>query len=101
MAEFHKVHIQEIKQETADAVSVVFSVPESLKADFSFTAGQYVTLQKEINGKTIRRAYSICSTPASGEIRVAIKKVEKGVFSTYATSDLKVGDAIEITAPEL
>lgn len=100
MAEFHKVHIQEIKQETADAVSIVFSIPENLKADFNFTAGQYVTLQKEINGETIRRAYSICSTPASGEIRVAIKKVEKGVFSTYATSDLKVGDAIEITAPE-
>ena len=100
MAEFHKVHIQEIKQETADAVSVVFSIPENLKANFNFTAGQYVTLQKEINGETIRRAYSICSTPASGEIRVAIKKVEKGVFSTYATSDLKVGDAIEITAPE-
>ncbi len=100
MAEFHKVHIQEIKQETADAVSVVFSIPESLKADFNFTAGQYVTLQTEINGETIRRAYSICATPASGEIRVAIKKVEKGVFSTHATSDLKVGDAIEITAPE-
>ena len=100
MAEFHKVHIQEIKQETADAVSVVFSIPENLKANFNFTAGQYVTLQKEINGETIRRAYSICSTPASGEIRVAIKKVEKGVFSTYATSDLKVGDAIEITVPE-
>jgi len=100
MAEFHKVHIQEIKQETADAVSIVFSIPENLKADFNFTAGQYVTLQKEINGETIRRAYSICSTPASGEIRVAIKKVEKGVFSTYATSDLKVGDAIEITVPE-
>ena len=100
MAEFHKVNIQEIKQETASAVSVVFSIPENLKADFNFTAGQYVTLQKEIKGETIRRAYSICSTPASGEIRVAIKKVEKGVFSTYATSDLKVGDAIEITAPE-
>ncbi len=100
MAEFHKVHIQEIKQETADAVSVVFSIPEDLKADFSFTAGQYVTLQKEINGEEVRRAYSICSSPESGDIRVAIKAVEKGVFSMHATSDLKVGDEIEITAPE-
>jgi len=100
MAEFHKVHIQEIKQETADAVSVVFKIPENLKADFKFTAGQYATLQTEIKGEPVRRAYSICSTPESGEIRVAIKKVEKGVFSTYATSELKVGDAIEIAAPE-
>jgi len=100
MAEFHKVHIQEIRPETADAVSVVFKIPENLKADFKFTAGQYVTLQTAINGEVIRRAYSICATPESGEIRVAIKKVEKGVFSTYATTALKVGDAIEITAPE-
>jgi len=100
MAEFHKVHIQEIRPETADAVSVVFKIPENLKADFKFTAGQYVTLQTAINGEVIRRAYSICATPESGEIRVAIKKVAKGIFSTYATTALKVGDAIEITAPE-
>jgi len=100
MAEFHKVHIQEIRPETADAVSVVFKIPESLKADFKFTAGQYLTLQTAINGEVTRRAYSICATPESGEIRVAIKKVAEGVFSTYATTALKVGDAIEITAPE-
>jgi ring-1,2-phenylacetyl-CoA epoxidase subunit PaaE len=100
MAEFHKVYIQEIKQETADAVSVVFKIPENLKSDFKFKAGQYITLQKEINNEEVRRAYSICSTPESGEIRVAIKKVEKGVFSTYATTQLKVGDEIEISVPE-
>jgi ring-1,2-phenylacetyl-CoA epoxidase subunit PaaE len=100
MAEFHKVHIQEIRQETADAVSVVFKIPEHLKADFSFKSGQYITLQTLINNENVRRAYSICSTPESGEIRVAIKKVEKGVFSTYATTHLKVGDEIEAAAPE-
>ncbi|WP_299671513.1 2Fe-2S iron-sulfur cluster-binding protein [uncultured Polaribacter sp.] len=100
MAKFNTVHIQEIKQETADAVSVVFDIPEHLKSNFNFTSGQYITLQKVINKEEIRRAYSICSTPQSGEVRVAIKKVENGTFSTYATSDLKVGDAIEITAPE-
>jgi ring-1,2-phenylacetyl-CoA epoxidase subunit PaaE len=100
MAEFYKVHIQEIRTETADAVSVVFGIPENLKTNFQFTAGQYVTLQTVIKGELIRRAYSICSTPESGEIRVAIKKVEKGLFSTYATTELKVGDAIEITVPE-
>jgi len=100
MATFHKVTIQDIKQETANAVSVAFNVPEHLKSEFNFTAGQYITLKKEIKGEEVRRAYSICSTPKSGEIRVAIKAVENGIFSTYATSDLKVGDAIEITAPE-
>jgi ring-1,2-phenylacetyl-CoA epoxidase subunit PaaE len=100
MATFQKVHIQEVKQETANAVSVLFKIPENVQSDFKFTSGQYVTLQKEINGTEIRRAYSICSTPKSGAIRVSIKAVENGVFSTYATSHLKEGDEIEITAPE-
>ena len=99
MADFHKVHIKEITQETANAVSVLFDIPENLKEDFNFTAGQYITLQTIINGEEIRRAYSICSTPKSGDIRVAIKAVENGTFSTYATSVLKAGDEIEITAP--
>jgi ring-1,2-phenylacetyl-CoA epoxidase subunit PaaE len=99
MAEFYKVHIQEIKQEAADAVSVVFNIPESLKATFNFISGQYITLQQKINDEMVRRAYSICSTPESGELRVAIKKVEKGVFSSYVVSELKVGDTIEIAAP--
>jgi ring-1,2-phenylacetyl-CoA epoxidase subunit PaaE len=100
MATFYKVNIQEVKQETANAVSVLFNIPQHLKSEFNFTAGQYITLQKEINGEEVRRAYSICSTPKSGELRVAIKAVEKGIFSTYATSHLKVGDEIEISIPE-
>jgi ring-1,2-phenylacetyl-CoA epoxidase subunit PaaE len=100
MPTFYSVHIKEIQQETALAVSVVFDIPENLKSRFHFSAGQYITLQKEINGKKVRRAYSICSTPKNEEIRVAIKAVENGTFSLYATSQLKVGDAIEISTPE-
>jgi len=100
MATFYNVHIKEVKQETADAVSVVFDIPKNLKAEFTFSAGQYITLQKEIKNSLVRRAYSICSTPNSGEIRVAIKAVKDGVFSTYATTHLKVGETIEIAAPE-
>jgi ring-1,2-phenylacetyl-CoA epoxidase subunit PaaE len=100
MADFHKLHIQEVKQETANAVSVLFDIPENLKSGFDFTAGQYITIQATIKGEEVRRAYSICSTPKSGDIRVAIKAVENGTFSVYATSDLKAGDEIEISVPE-
>ncbi|WP_405611082.1 2Fe-2S iron-sulfur cluster-binding protein [Polaribacter sp. Asnod1-A03] len=100
MSTFYKVNIQEVQQETANAVSVLFKIPENLKSDFNFVPGQYITLQKVINGEEIRRAYSICSTPKSGEIRVAIKAVENGIFSVYATSELKAGDEIEISTPE-
>ena len=100
MADFHKVNIQEVIQETANAVSVLFDIPEQLKQDFNFVSGQYITLQTIIKGEEVRRAYSICSTPKSNEVRVAIKAVENGTFSQYATSDLKAGDEIEISAPE-
>lgn len=100
MSTFYKTTIQEITQETANAVSVLFAIPDALKNTFQFTAGQYITLQSSIHGEQVRRAYSICSTPQSGELRVAIKAVENGTFSTYATSTLQAGDAIEIAAPE-
>jgi len=100
MSTFYKTTIKEIKHETATAVSVLFHIPENQEKTFQFTAGQYITLQKEIHDELVRRAYSICATPQSGELKVAIKAVDKGMFSSYATSELKVGDAIEISAPE-
>ena len=92
--------INEITKETNNAVSVVFDVPENLKDEFNFVPGQYITIQKELSGKILRRAYSICSSENSNELRVAIKEVEKGTFSTYANNRLKVGDHIEVAAPE-
>ncbi len=100
MATFHKVTIKDIQQETENAVSVAFDIPQQLKDKFSFVAGQYITLEQKIDGQKVRRAYSLCSTPKSGEHRVAIKAVENGTFSVYATSQLKEGDTIEIAEPE-
>ena len=100
MATFHKVNIQEVIRETADAVSLIFDIPGNLKSNFAFHAGQYLTLKKTINGKEVRRAYSICSSPTDNYLKVAIKAVENGTFSTYATSELKAGNFIEISEPE-
>lgn len=100
MNTFHKLSIKNYIQETANAVSLIFDIPEDLKDNFSFKAGQYVTLKTTIEAKEIRRSYSICSSPNSGELKVAIKRVENGVFSTYAISHLKTDDVIEVHEPE-
>ena len=100
MNTFHKLSIKNYIQETANAVSLIFDIPEHLKDNFSFKAGQYVSLKTTIEAKEIRRSYSICSSPNSGELKVAIKRVENGVFSTYAISHLKTGDVIEVHEPE-
>ena len=100
MSDFHKLTVKNIIKETANAVSLLFEVPVNLKEAFKFDAGQYITIKASINGEEIRRAYSICSTPKSGDLKVAVKAVEKGVFSVYATSQLKIGDVLEVSIPE-
>lgn len=100
MSTFHKLSIKNIIQETAQAVSVVFDIPDHLTSNFTFQAGQYITIKATINGEEVRRAYSICSSPNSGEVKVAIKAVENGTFSVYATEKLKVGDVLEVHEPE-
>ena len=96
---FHKLTIQNINKETEAAVTISFEVPSNLKDTFSFKAGQYITLKTEINGNEVRRDYSLCSSPKSGILQVAVKAVEDGLFSKYANTTLKVGDTIEVAEP--
>tara|TARA_B100000787_G_scaffold153966_1_gene128480 strand:- start:5991 stop:7037 length:1047 start_codon:yes stop_codon:yes gene_type:complete len=100
MSTFHKLSIKNYIRETSNAVSLVFDVPEDLRANFRFKAGQYITLKTIINGLEIRRAYSICAAPESRELKVAVKTVENGIFSMYATSQLKEGDVLDVHEPE-
>ncbi len=99
MRHFHELTVKEVRPETDDTVSVHFEVPESLKETFQFLQGQYLTLRREINGEDVRRSYSICSGVEDDELRVAIKKVEGGRFSTYANETLKAGDTLEVMPP--
>lgn len=100
MSTFHKLTIQQIIKETPDAVSILFEIPADLKEQFSFVAGQYITIKKELDETEVRRAYSICASPNSNQLKVAIKSVEKGFFSIFATSKLKEGDVLEVAEPE-
>jgi ring-1,2-phenylacetyl-CoA epoxidase subunit PaaE len=100
MSSFYKLSIKEIIKETADAVSILFNVPEELKSHYTFVAGQYVNLKVTLDGQEIRRAYSICSAPKSGELRIAVKAVKNGFFSKFANEKLAVGNVIEVGTPE-
>lgn len=100
MSQFHTLHIKNIERITSKAVTLSFEVPENLKAAYTFQAGQYITLKKVLNGTEIRRDYSLCSSPKSGELRVAVKEVREGVFSAYVNNELNVGDALEVAPPK-
>ena len=100
MSSFYKLNIKEIKRETKDAVSVLFNVPAELQANYKFIAGQYINLKLTLDGQEVRRAYSICSAPESGELRIAVKAVKNGLFSQFANTQLKAGDTLEVGVPE-
>jgi ring-1,2-phenylacetyl-CoA epoxidase subunit PaaE len=100
MSSFYKLNIKEVRRETKDSVSVLFNVPLEFKDFYSFVAGQYVNLKLTLDGVEIRRAYSICSSPESGELRIAIKAVSSGAFSQFANTKLKAGDTLEVGTPE-
>lgn len=99
-AGFHRLTVAEVERETEDAVCVRFDVPPALRANFSFVQGQYLTLRQTIGGEEVRRSYSICSGVDEGCLRVAIKHVEGGRFSTFAHDKLKAGDVLEVMPPE-
>lgn len=100
MSKFHSLKIHSLERITDKSVAISFEVPQHLKTDFQFKSGQYITLKTTINGKEIRRDYSLCSTPKSGELKVAVKEVEDGTFSSYANNQLKVGDVLEVATPK-
>jgi ring-1,2-phenylacetyl-CoA epoxidase subunit PaaE len=100
MSDFHKLVVSEVKKETPNSVSITLEIPENLQPAFAFKAGQYITFKHTLDGNEIRRAYSLCSSPSSGKLRVGIKKVTDGSFSVYANTDLKVGDSLEVMPPE-
>lgn len=97
---FHSLRIAEVRRETADAVSLRFELPGALAPEYAFVQGQHLTLRTRIDGTEVRRSYSICSGVDQGELRIAIKQVPGGLFSSWACRNLKAGDAIEVLTPE-
>jgi len=96
---FHKLTVKDVRRETPECVSVLFEIPEEIKKEFAFNQGQSLTMRTFLKGEEIRRTYSICASPSDNEWRVAIKKQEGGLFSSFANDQLKAGDVLEVMQP--
>ncbi|MEL6532461.1 MAG: 2Fe-2S iron-sulfur cluster-binding protein [Pseudomonadota bacterium] len=96
MPRFHEMTVTDIDKTIRDAVVVTLD-PDG--ADFSFTPGQYLTFRRDFDGEELRRSYSICSGREDGVLQVGIKRVDGGAFSTWANTDLKIGDRLEAMPP--
>lgn len=96
---FYELRVTEVSPLTEDSVAITFDVPPELESTFDHIPGQHVTLRKIIDGADVRRSYSICAPAGSGKLRVGVKRLPGGVFSTYATERLKAGEVLEVMPP--
>jgi ring-1,2-phenylacetyl-CoA epoxidase subunit PaaE len=95
--QFHTLQVSAIERLTDDAVALTFAVPPHLQDEYSFAPGQHVTVRCLAAGDDGRRTYSLCSPP--GTVRIGVKQVAGGVFSTHALERLRVGDDVEVMTP--
>ncbi len=99
MVQFHSLIVKEVKKESASAVAITFDVPSELKQTFAYKQGQHVTLRAAIEGEEVRRNYSICRSVSDNDLRIGVKKLPGGVFSTLLHRFTQAGDAIEVMPP--
>lgn len=99
MARFHSLEVTDIRRDTRDAVVVTLKPEEAAADAFGFVQGQYLTFRRDFDGEELRRSYSICAGLDEGCLRVGIKRVEGGAFSTWANEELKIGDRLEAMTP--
>ena len=92
---FHPLRVREVRPDGEDARLVSFDVPAALTESFRFEPGQYLTLR---HGE-LRRSYSICATPAEG-LRVGVRRVAGGAFSSWLHEQLRAGDVLDVMEPQ-
>jgi ring-1,2-phenylacetyl-CoA epoxidase subunit PaaE len=101
---WHKLTVSRVRALTEDAVEVTLAVPDHLREAFDFKPGQHLTFQRvEPDGSEVRRSYSLASTPRElaehGTLRLGIRSIPKGAFSSYANRGLHTGDVLEVLPP--
>jgi ring-1,2-phenylacetyl-CoA epoxidase subunit PaaE len=97
--DFYPLRVAEVNRETADAVSVRLEAPADAARAFAFKAGQHLTVRHTLNGEELRRNYSLCVSPSENILKIGIKRIGGGAFSTWANEELKVGDTLDVMAP--
>jgi ring-1,2-phenylacetyl-CoA epoxidase subunit PaaE len=96
---FHRLAVQDVHRLTDDAVAVTFAVPDELRDEYTFAPGQHVNVAMPDGDDDTRRSYSICSSPADGRLRVAVKRIPSGTFSAYAVDELEPGSELDVMTP--
>ncbi|MGZ4656710.1 MAG: 1,2-phenylacetyl-CoA epoxidase subunit PaaE, partial [Blastococcus sp.] len=96
--QFRPLRVARVDRLTDDAAAVTFDVPAELAADYAFRAGQSLTLRRTDDGGDQRRDYSICA-PVGASLRIGVREVPGGLFSSWLVRSVRPGDEIEVLPP--
>jgi ring-1,2-phenylacetyl-CoA epoxidase subunit PaaE len=96
---FHALRVRAVERLTEDSVTVTFDVPPDLDPHYRYLQGQHLTLRAVVDGKELRRSYSLVEPVSANTLRVAVKHIEDGAFSGYVNRDLTVGDILDVMTP--
>jgi ring-1,2-phenylacetyl-CoA epoxidase subunit PaaE len=96
---FHPLRVESVERLTSDSTVITFTVPSDLAREYAYVQGQHITLRAVIDGSEQRRSYSICAPVSARTLRVAVKQIEGGVFSTYVNTALQPGDILDVMTP--
>lgn len=99
MRKFHSLTVSDKRNETADSMRISLQVPDGLQDEFDFLPGQHLPIEIDIDGKPVRRTYSICSVPGDGLLKLGIRVQTGGLFSGYVAESLQVGDVLQVMPP--
>lgn len=99
MRKFHSLTVSDKSNETRDSIRLTLQVPDGKRDEFAFLPGQHLPIQIEVDGKAVRRTYSICSTPGNGTLQLGIRIQPGGVFSAYVADTLQAGDVLQVMPP--
>ena len=98
-AVLHSIPVASVDPITTDSTLVTFAVPEALRDEFRFEPGQHITVRTDLGGEGVRRTYSICAPATRAQLRIAVKHIPGGAFSTFVADQLKAGDVLELMTP--
>ena len=99
MRKFRPLVVAAKHQETRDSIRIALDVPEDLRDEYAFHAGQHLPVQIERDGKKVRRTYSICSEQGEWPLQIGVRIQTGGQFSEFAANELNIGDSLDVMPP--
>src|SRR5262245_41484994 len=99
MLKFHPLTVADLRPEAADAVCITLEVPDELREAYRFLPGQHVGIRATIDGKDVRRTYSICSASDERHLRIGVRLHDQGDMSRHLGRQLRAGDQLEVLTP--